>query len=133
MPFWKLYYHLVWTTKDRQSMIDPKLESQLYPFLIDKALSLGCHVDAINGMEEHVHVALSIPPKHSISKIVQHLKGASSHEFIGLVWQRGYGIFSLGEKQRRFAIEYVKNQKEHHRQKTTNQWLERCDDENDDE
>ncbi len=89
MPFWKLYYHLVWTTKDRQPIIDPKLESQLYPYLVDKAQSLGCHVDAINGMEDHIHVALSIPPKRSIAEAVQRLKDASSHEFVGLSWQRG--------------------------------------------
>ncbi len=133
MPFWKLYYHLIWTTKDRQPIIDPMLEKQLYPYLVDKAANIGCHVDAINGMEDHVHIELSIPPKYSIAKIVQLLKGASSHEFIGLAWQRGYGIFSLGEKQRHFAIEYVKKQKEHHRQKTTNPWLERCDEEGDEE
>lgn len=129
MPFWRLYYHLVWATKNREPIIDSALENRLYPYLIEKARSLGCQVDAINGDEGHVHVVLSIPPKYSIAETVQRLKGSSSHEFKELTWQKGYGIFSLGEKQRHFAVEYVKNQKEHHRQKTTNSWLERCDDE----
>ncbi len=129
MPFWRLYYHLIWTTRNREAIIDSELEERLYPYLIEKASSLGCHVDAINGIEDHVHVALSIPPKYSIAEVVQKLKGASSHEFKELAWQRGYGVFSFGEKQRAYAIEYVKNQKDHHRQKTINPWLERCDDE----
>ena len=42
-------------------------------------------------------------------------------------WQRGYGVFTLGESQRARAEAYVHNQKEHHRQQTTNQWLEHMD------
>ena len=42
-------------------------------------------------------------------------------------WQRGYGALTLGEKQRAAAIEYVRRQKQHHQQQTTNAWLERVD------
>ena len=42
-------------------------------------------------------------------------------------WQRGYGVLTLGERQRPQAEAYVRNQKEHHRQQTTNDWLERTD------
>jgi putative transposase len=74
MPFWKLYYHLVWTTRDRQSIIDPMFESRLVPYLMLKAQNLGCLVDAINGGEGHIHLVLSIPPKYSIAEIVHRLK-----------------------------------------------------------
>jgi putative transposase len=131
MPFWRLYYHLVWSTKGREPLISLALESRLFPYIANKAQSLGCIVDAINGCEEHIHLVLSIPPKLSISNAVKNLKGASSHEFSELTWQRGYGVFSFGERQRHFAIEYVKNQKEHHAQQTTNPWLERSSDEDD--
>lgn len=74
----------------------------------------------------------SIPPKHSIASIVKRLKGASSHFINGLgilnekfEWQRGYGVFTLGESQLDRAIAYVENQKEHHAGQTTNSWLER--------
>ena len=70
----------------------------------------------------------SIPPKYSVAEIVQRLKGPSSHDFEGLVWQRGYGALSVGERQKSIAIEYVENQKVHHGQKTTLAWLEREDD-----
>jgi REP-associated tyrosine transposase len=43
-------------------------------------------------------------------------------------WQRGYGVLSLGEKQRPFAEKYALNQKQHHQQNTTNSWLERMTD-----
>jgi putative transposase len=128
MPFWRLYYHLIWSTKNREPFIDEKLELRLYPYLIDKANRLDCQVFAIGGWLEHVHVVTSIPPKYSVAETVQRLKGASSHDFEGLAWQRGYGALSIGERQKSIAIEYVENQKVHHGQQTTLAWLEREDD-----
>ena len=134
MAFWRLYYHLVWATKDRQPFIQPDIETRLYPYCIRKASELDVYVYAINGWHDHVHVVVSIPPKHSVADVVKHLKGASSHDLNrdgGLqgkfAWQRGYGVFSLGESQRSVAEAYVVNQKQHHQQQTINAWLERYD------
>ena len=140
MSFWRSYAHLVWATKQREPLIRPDLEDRLYACLIDRAAELGCFVHAVNGVEDHVHLVISIPPKHSVSWIVKVLKGSSSH-FVSHVlspgssfaWQRGYGYLSLGETQLERAVAYVRNQKEHHRLATTNGWLERTDDEDDDE
>ncbi|NET60965.1 MAG: IS200/IS605 family transposase, partial [Symploca sp. SIO2E6] len=30
MALWRLYYHLVWGTKERQPLITPELEPKLY-------------------------------------------------------------------------------------------------------
>ena len=110
MPFWRLYYHLVWGTKHREPLIVPHIESQLYSYLAHKAGELGIYIYQVNGWLDHVHLILAIPPKLSISDAVKNLKGASSR-FINdrqllddhFKWQRGYGILSLGEKQRPFA------------------------------
>jgi putative transposase len=128
MPFWRLYYHLVWSTKNREPFIDETLEKRLYAYMIDKANRMDCHVLAIGGWSDHIHLVISIPPKFSVAEIVQHLKGASSHDFEGLWWQRGYGALSVGERQRPIAIEYVEHQKAHHGRQTTLAWLEREED-----
>ena len=133
MPFWRSYFHLVWTTKDRQSLISESIEPRLYAQMVNKSTEMGCYVHAINGIPDHVHLVLTIPPKHSVAEVVKMLKGASAH-FINQVlhpmefhfqWQRGYGCFSLGHNQLPRAIDYVQSQKEHHAQQTTNAWLER--------
>ena len=132
MAFWKLYYHLVWGTKHRRPMITPIVEQHLYPLIVQRAADLGMFVYAVNGWWDHMHVVTAVPPKLTISDVVKDLKGASSH-FINthdwlderFQWQRGYGVFSLGEKQRPFAEAYVNNQKQHHEQQTSNAWLER--------
>jgi putative transposase len=132
MPFWRLYYHLVWATKNREPLIRPEIEARLYAYLVHKAAEQGVYVYAVNGYVDHVHVVAAIPPKHAVADVVKNLKGASSHDLNAgqgqegqFAWQRGYGALSFGERQLPEAIRYVENQKEHHGQQTTNAWLER--------
>lgn len=139
MALWRLYYHLVWATKERHPFITPEIEPELYGYIIGKADTLGCITHAIGGIEDHIHLTSSIPPKLSIADFVQHLKGSSAYHLnhgdfrtmSHFQWQRGYGVFSLGNKQLPEAIAYVVNQKNHHRQGTTIPALERCDQEDD--
>ncbi len=137
MTFWRSYAHLVWATKNREPLIRPEIEARLYAYMVGKAAELGCYVHAVNGVSDHVHLIISIPPKHSVAWIVKNLKGGSSH-FVthelnlgtaAFAWQRGYGYLSLGESQCERAVIYVENQKEHHHAGTTNSWLEKTDDE----
>jgi REP element-mobilizing transposase RayT len=132
MAFHRLYYHLVWATKNREYLIQPEVEKRLYPYLVNKAAELGVYVYAINGWYDHIHLVAAIPPKHAVADVVKHLKGASSHDLnhaggLGgsFAWQRGYGALTVSERQRPVAEAYVHNQKEHHQQQTTNAWLER--------
>lgn len=133
MAFWRLYYHLVWATKERQRLITPAREPGLYGYIIGKAGSLGCIIYAIGGIEDHIHLITSIPPSLSIADFVKHIKGSSAHQFnqdspptsAKFSWQRGYGVFSLGGKQLDEAIAYVSNQKQHHSQGTAIPSLER--------
>ena len=139
MALWRLYYHLVWATKDRRDLITLAMEDNLFGYIIGKSVALGGIVHAINGTENHVHLVASIPPKISISAFVKGIKGASSHNINkGPIpyehtfrWQGGYGIFSLGQKQLPYTIAYVQNQKEHHRNDSTIPVLERIDQEDD--
>jgi hypothetical protein len=40
MPYWQLFYHLIWSTKNRQPLLAPTVESQLYGYLASKAVGL---------------------------------------------------------------------------------------------
>lgn len=87
---------------------------------------------AINGWTDHIHLIVSILPKRSIAEVVKRFKGASAYHLNQTLarderfaWQRGYGVMTLGERQRSTAEQYVNRQKEHHRQNTANSWLER--------
>ncbi|NES23064.1 MAG: IS200/IS605 family transposase [Symploca sp. SIO3E6] len=133
MVFWRLYYHLVWATKERQPLIVSEREAGLYSYIIGKADSLGCIIHAIGGIEDHIHLVASIPPSLSIADFVKRIKGSSAHQFnqdspptsAKFGWQRGYGVLSLGGKQLEQATTYVSNQKQHHSQGTAIPSLER--------
>ena len=124
MALWRLYYHLVWGTKERHPLINVEMEPVLYGYILGKAHTLGGIVHAIGGMEDHIHMVVSIPPKISIADFVRRIKGSSAYHMTrcgldtpsNFGWQRGYGIMSMGSKQIDSAVKYVVNQKAHHGQ-----------------
>ncbi|ABA20951.1 Transposase IS200-like protein [Trichormus variabilis ATCC 29413] len=132
MSLWRLYYHIVWATKQRLPLIMPSKESELHNYIIGKSDALNCIVHGIGGMEDHIHLVVSIPPTLAIADFIKKIKGSSSYYFNHNIaassdkfsWQEGYGVFSLGSKQLEQAVNYVKNQKIHHSQGTTNSHLE---------
>ena len=135
MSLWQLYYHIVWGTKERQHLIIPHNEPDIYNYIIGKSDALRCIIHAIGGMEDHIHVVVSIPPTMAIADFVKNIKGSSSYYLNHtstntsnkFAWQEGYGVFSLGSKQLEQAVNYVKNQKHHHLQGTTNHHLEKIE------
>ncbi len=121
MPYWKLYYHLIWGTKNRLPLITPALEPEVYRAIAAKAKDMEGYIHAIGGTEDHVHLAVSIPPKLSPAKFIGDVKGSSSH-FINHItrpefefyWQEEYGVLSFGEKNLGSVVKYILNQKQHH-------------------
>lgn len=121
MAYWQLYYHLVWATKHREPLITAELEPMLWQYLRGKGLALGGVVHAVGGIEDHVHVAVSVPPRLAVATYVGQLKGASSHWVTHLSgyphpfdWQEGYGAFSFSRRSLPQVVDYVHRQHEHH-------------------
>jgi putative transposase len=130
MFYWRLFYHAVWSTKDRQPLIDPAWEKDLYGYLWGKATALECIPHAINGMPDHMHMVLSIPPRMAVAAIIGQLKGASSHHINELYlggtfeWQAEYSVFSISESVLEKVVGYVTMQKQHHADRTLIDTLE---------
>jgi putative transposase len=131
MPYWRLFYHIVWSTKNRIQMIDPAWESNLYGYIWGKATALECIPHAIGGVSDHLHIAISIPPKLAVAAVIGQLKGASSH-FVNerffsentFRWQAEYGVMSVSERALPKIVEYINNQKTHHAENRLNVNLE---------
>ena len=131
MPYYKLYYHIVWGTKNRQGIILPDFESDLYRVMAAKVISMDGIVHAIDGVEDHVHLAVTIPPKHALSKVIGEIKGNSSHAVnhvikpgLNFSWQEEYGVFSFGEKTLSSIVRYIRNQKQPHTENTVQAYME---------
>ena len=121
MPYWRLFYHAIWATWNRERLIAPEVEPVIHDLLRSKAIGLGATVFALNGMEDHVHLVLSIPPKLSLAEFIGQVKGSTSTRFnkSGLTnqplrWQEEYAILSFDTKRLPRYVAYVENQKTHH-------------------
>jgi putative transposase len=134
MPFWQLFYHIVWSTKQRNPLITPEAEEIIYGLIRKKAIGLGATVIALNGVSNHVHLVTAIPPKIAVATFIGQIKGVSSATYnrlanqkTSLYWQDEYGVFSFDKKRLPNYIAYVERQKEHHSQGKTIPILERED------
>lgn len=132
MPYWQLFYHIVWSTKNREPLLTPEVEPILYRFLRNKALGLGATIYALNGYFDHVHLVASIPPKISVSKFVGQIKAVASVKYnqshpdaAPFYWQEEFGVFSFDRKRLPYVVAYVNHQKEHHANKNLIPVLER--------
>ena len=133
----EIYLHLVWGTKERLPVLSAEIEEALKHYLRMKSKEIDIDLLKINGVEDHIHAAVKIKPNQCASDIVKRLKGSSSHyinhEYLpgnspySLHWQRGYGVLSFSRKGLPFVLEYVRNQKEHHKNQTTIPKLERME------
>ena len=117
--------HVVFSTKERRPWITPDIKDRLWPYLGGIARENKMKALNVGGVEDHVHVLLSLPSTLDIAKAVQLLKGNSSkwiHETLPKLktfeWQEGYGAFSIGVSGVEDTIKYIENQAEHHRKQS---------------
>ena len=120
MPYTRLRYHFVFSTKNRTPWISPNIEEVLYPSLHQTITGLDGKIIQLGGVEDHVHVVCAIRPKYSVSHVIGRLKSESSGviHHAGLPefdWNDGFGAFTLGPRDLPHIVDYVKYQKEHHR------------------
>jgi REP element-mobilizing transposase RayT len=115
----------VWSTKERRRVLTPEIRQRLWPYLGGVARANKMKAIEIGGVEDHVHVLLSLPSTISIARAVQLLKGNSSkwlHETFPNLWifdwQEGYGAFSIAVSGVAVTVDYIRRQAEHHRKRT---------------
>ncbi|MCP4367700.1 MAG: IS200/IS605 family transposase, partial [Deltaproteobacteria bacterium] len=81
MPYYQLFYHIVWATKNRLPLLTAQIEPTIHNYVRTKAIGLEATVFAINGIEDHVHVVASIPPKIAVSTFIGQIKAVASTKF----------------------------------------------------
>lgn len=120
-----LYYHVVFSTKDRQNLIVPEIQTELWEYFGGVAKNHDMMLIRAGGIENHVHLLLKVPASVSISKAVQTLKTVTSKWInkTGKVktqfsWQVGYGVFTVSKSNVQAVVEYIDSQREHHMHST---------------
>jgi REP element-mobilizing transposase RayT len=132
MPYWRLFYHFVWGTRNKEPLIALEWENSLHNIIAAKATELDAFVHAVGGTDEHIHLVVSVPPKIALSTFIGQVKGNSSHFVnhelevdIHFTWQTEYGVVSFGGKMLDTVVRYARNQRKQHADRTTIPMLER--------
>lgn len=121
----KNYVHIVFSTKHRQPLIHPSIESELYSYLGGTCNNLGCQAIKVGGYLDHVHIICMLSKKIALMTLMEKLKSNSSKwikskgpDYENFYWQNGYGAFSVRPAETNKVIEYITNQHEHHSKKS---------------
>ena len=117
----QLFYHIVWSTKDRLPFITDDVRDWLLERVASEARKRYAIVLACNAMPDHVHLFVSLPPTVTLATFVGEVKGAASHAFgqeYGQVrflkWQMGYSVTTLRKNEQQIVIRYIEDQQRRH-------------------
>jgi putative transposase len=120
-----LYYHVIFSTKNRHPWLVMEIEQRVWAFIGGIARAHKMTALQVGGIEDHIHALVTAPPTIAPCQIAQFLKGDSSkwihEEFPSLRtfgWQDGYGAFTVSKSNLPELISYIQGQREHHRKKT---------------
>jgi len=133
--FRQLYYHFVWAPKNRAPIITPQIETILKNFFPEKIKTLAGTQLALNMVNDHLHLAATVPPRTSVSEFMNIIKGSSSHHVnvtLGektFYWQTGFGALTISKNAVPFIVSYIENQKQRHRENNIDEELEHIPDE----
>ena len=123
--FTQIHIHTVFTVQNRDCIILRTWEEELYKYISGIIRNNNHKLLAINGMPDHVHVLFGLRPSQSLSDLMQDIKGSSSKwinekKFVWgkFSWQEGYGAFSYSKQDIPKVINYLNNQKAHHKKHT---------------
>jgi len=118
----KLFFHVVWSTKERSPLIQHHFRERLYKYMGGIIKAIGADLIEIGGIQDHVDLLICSKPDILISDMIRQIKARSTkwiHTEIPdqtkFRWQEGYGIFSVSFSNLSNTINYIKNQEAHHK------------------
>lgn len=121
----KNHIHIIYSTKNRQPLIDKEIQNELYAYIGGICKNLECHPIIIGGHKDHVHILCLLSRKIALMKLLEETKAHSSKwmktkgkRYANFYWQNGYGAFSINPTEIEVVRNYIINQDEHHTKKT---------------
>jgi REP element-mobilizing transposase RayT len=121
----QIYYHIVFGTKSHKQTLTVEFSEEIYKYIWGIIKNKNCKLYRINGYRDHVHILSDLHPSLALADYVKEIKIASSvwiknhgkfPNFDG--WAEGYASFTISHDDRNRIIDYIKNQKEHHKTET---------------
>ena len=120
---WDCKYHVVFIPKCRKKELYGKIRKFLGPIFHELAGQRGSKITEGHMVQDHVHMLIKIPPKHSVAEVIGYIKGKSAiavaRQFGGRkrnfngerFWARGYCVSTVGFEEAQIRA-YIKNQEQ---------------------
>ncbi len=118
---WDCKYHIVLIPKYRKKQLFDRIRRYLGPVFHELSRQKDSKILEGHMMNDHVHMCISIPPKHSVAQVIGYIKGKSAiavaRQFGGKkknfngekLWVRGYAVSTV-DLELEEVKKYIKNQ-----------------------
>lgn len=122
--FTSLHYHVIFSTKNREPLIDLEWRPRLHEYLGGMVRGLEGASLGVGGVADHVHLLIGLKPTHCLSDFMRDLKKDGTNWIKdtfrqrSFAWQEGYAAFTVSPTSLDPIREYIGNQEEHHRVRT---------------
>ena len=105
---WDCKYHIVWIPKCRRKALYGHLRKNLGEVFHDLARQKESRILEGHMQPNHIHMLMSIPPKHAVCQVIGYMKGKSAihiaRTYLGQrrnyggmsFWARGYFVSTVG-------------------------------------
>ena len=122
MAYSQTLYHIIFRTKYSEYSLNPKYSEELYRYIWGVIKNKNCRLLQINGIENHIHILSDLHPSIALADYIKDIKVSSNKwmkgsgnfpKFKG--WAVGYCALTYSHKEKDSLIQYIKNQKEHHK------------------
>ena len=117
--FARIFYHFVWSTKNRMPLIHKDFRQNLWKYLVQIAEQNRWNIIAVGGTANNVHILFQSAGLENVANVVRCFKSSSSrfvrnYFFEDFEWQNGYGVFSVDFRTIPKLKKYIANQEQHH-------------------
>ena len=123
---WECKYNIVFIPKYRKKTLFGQVRRELGEVFHSLARQKECLIEEGHIMSDHVHLMISIPPKHAVSQVVGFIKGKSAihiartylgrqRNYVGQhFWARGYFVSTVGRDEQ-VIRDYIRHQEKEDR------------------
>ena len=120
---WECKYHVVFIPKFRRKVLYKELRGHLGEVFRQLAKQKESRIEEGHLMPDHVHMMISIPPKHAVSQVIGYIKGKSAihlarvygerkKNFVGQhFWARGFYVSTVGRDENAVR-KYIREQED---------------------
>jgi len=126
MSWVRIWIHIVFSTKNWEPYFHSReLRLAVFQHIKQNAREKDIWLDCVNGYHEHAHCLIALDKDQPLSKIVQLIKGESSHwinkhkltsnKFVKFAWQNDYWAVGVSESHMKKVRNYIHNQAKHHK------------------